>query len=115
MKSDNGIEFLLDLKAAQLLRHGDGLLLNDGRLIVVHALPEKLMLVRGKDRRHLLALTWQIGNRHLAAQIADDHLLIRHDPVIAHMLRGLSATVEDIEAPFNPEGGAYEVGHHSHA
>ena len=114
LTSDNGITFLLDLPEARLLRHGEGLELEDGRVIEVRAAPEPLMEVRGRDTRHLLALTWQIGNRHLEAQIRNDRLLIRHDPVIRSMLEGLGATVTDIEAPFDPEGGAYAHGHHHH-
>ena len=49
--------------------HGDGLVLEDGRVVVIKALPEALLEIRGKDGRHLAALAWQIGNRHLEAQI----------------------------------------------
>jgi len=111
MVSDNGIEFLLDLAEARLLRHGDGLVLDDGRVIEVRAEPEDLLEVRGRDARHLLALAWQIGNRHLAAQILPDRILIRHDHVIRDMLEGLGATVTGINAPFDPEGGAYGDAH----
>ncbi len=117
MISDSGIEFLLDLPEARLLRNGDGLQLSDGRIIEVKAVPEALYSVTGKDSRHLLALAWQIGNRHLAAQIKGDRLFIRRDPVIREMLEGLGAAVSEIEAPFDPEGGAYGDGgdhHHAH-
>ncbi|GIL00274.1 MAG: hypothetical protein BroJett030_01730 [Alphaproteobacteria bacterium] len=109
-----GIEFLLDLPQARLLRDGEGLVLDDGRVIEVRAAPEALHEVRGRDTRHLLALAWQIGNRHLAAQIFPDRILIRRDHVIAGMLEGLGATVSDVEAPFDPEGGAYGDAHHAH-
>jgi len=114
MTSDNGIEFLLDLPEAQLLRQGDGLLLEDGRVIEVLAAPEELYEVRGRNARHLTALSWQIGNRHLAAQILDDRILIRRDTVIGTMLEGLGATITEISAPFDSEGGAYgdHAGHH---
>lgn len=117
MVSDNGIEFLLDLAEARLLRHGDGLVLDDGRVIEVCAEPEPLLEVRGDDARHLLSLAWQIGNRHLAAQILEDRILIRRDHVIRAMLEGLGASVTEIDAPFDPEGGAYggaPAGHHHH-
>lgn len=117
MVSDNGIAFLLDLPEAKLLRHGEGLVLDDGRVIEVHAEPEQLLEVRGRDARHLLALGWQIGNRHLAAQIEADRILIRQDHVIKDMLVGLGASVAEIVAPFDPEGGAYgdaHQGHHHH-
>lgn len=112
--SGEALEFLLDLPAARLLRHGDGIVLDDGRIVAVEALPEPLMEVRGRDARHLLALAWQIGNRHLAAQIEGDRLLIRRDPVIADMLIGLGATLHEVDAPFDPQGGAYAVQDHHH-
>ena len=114
MTSDQGVEFLLDLPEARLLRHGDGLVLDDGRIVEVLAEPEELYEVRGGDRRHLLALAWQIGNRHLAAQIDEDRILIRRDQVIQQMLEGLGASVHEIEASFDPEGGAYGGEHHGH-
>ena len=119
MASDNGIEFLLDLPEARLLRHGDGLVLGDGRVIEVIAAPEPLYEIRGRDARHLLALAWQIGNRHLAAQIEPERILVRRDAVIRHMLEGLGASVDEIESSFDPEGGAYgghaHGHHHEHA
>lgn len=114
LTSDSGIAFLLNLAEAKLLRHGDGLVLSDGRVIEVRAEPEKLMEIRGRDAKHMLALAWQIGNRHLAAQIEPERILIRHDHVIKHMLLGLEAIVTDVSEPFDPEGGAYGDAHHSH-
>ena len=117
MVSDSGISFLLDLPEARLLRHGEGLQLSDGRVIEVRAEPEALMDVRGRDQRHLLALAWQIGNRHLPAQIESDCIIIREDHVIRDMLIGLGAEVTTVSAPFNPEGGAYggpHLSHHDH-
>ena len=114
LKSDGGIEFLLDLPKATLLRHRQGLVLDDGTVIEVQAAPEELYEVTGRDRQHLLSLAWQIGNRHLAAQIEGDRLLIRRDPVIRDMLQGLGAQVRDLSAPFDPEGGAYGDAHSNH-
>ncbi len=114
LTSDKGTEFLLNLPRARLLRHGDGLVLEDGTHIQVLAKPEKLFEVTGRDQRHLLSLVWQIGNRHLAAQIEPSRILIRCDEVIRGMLEQLGATVKDIEAPFNPEGGAYGDAHQVH-
>jgi urease accessory protein len=114
-----GIEFLLDLPEATMLRHGEGLLLEDGRVIMVVAEPEPLYAVFGANPRHLLSLAWQIGNRHLAAEILGNRIVIRQDKVIKDMLEGLGARVMEIMAPFTPEGGAYggranphDHGHH---
>ncbi|MAY61571.1 MAG: urease accessory protein UreE [Rhizobiales bacterium] len=111
----SSVEFLLDLPEARLLRQGEGLVLSDGRVIEVRAAPEDLMEVSGRDARHLLALAWQIGNRHLPAEIKDTTIRLRRDHVIRTMLEGLGATVSDVKAAFDPEGGAYDHGHaHSH-
>lgn len=107
MQAEGGLRFLLDLPAARALRHGDGLVLEDGRIIQVCALPEPLLSVTGHDARHLAVLAWQIGNRHLEAQIEADRIVIRRDRVIADMLLGLGAQVTEIEAMFEPEAGAY--------
>ena len=115
MTSQGGIEFLLDLPEAQLLREGDGLVLDDGRIIEVKAAPEPLYEIHGHDPQHLLQLAWQIGNRHLPAQIFSDHIRIRQDRIIKNMITGLGGIVTEIEAGFDPEGGAYgSAGSHSH-
>ncbi len=115
MMSDGGIEFLLDLPEARLLRHGEGIELSDGRIIEVIAEPEPLYEVRAESQHHLLQLSWQLGNRHLPTQILENHLRIRQDHVIKDMLEGLGATVTEITASFDPEGGAYGGHHRGHS
>lgn len=112
MQAQSGLTFLLDLPEAAALRHGDGLLLEDGRIVEVQAKPEPLLEVRGRDPQHLARLAWHLGNRHLPAAIGPDRILIRPDHVIAGMLIGLSAEVSAVEAPFDPEAGAYSAGRH---
>lgn len=114
MVSDGGIAFLLDLPETIRLRDGDGIVLEDGRLLKVRAKDEPLYVVRGQNAAHLLTLAWHLGNRHQAAQILDDHILIRREPVLKAMLEGLSASVVDIDGPFDPEGGAYGGAHQAH-
>ena len=114
MTGDQGTAFLLDEAEAVQLRHGDGLRLEDGRIVEVLAAPEALLEVRAADPVHLLKLAWHLGNRHLAAEVHPDRILIRYDHVIAHMLEHLGATVRRIEAPFDPEGGAYGGAHQDH-
>ena len=114
MTSDAGMEFLLDLPEARELRHGDGLQLEDGRVIKVAAEPEELLEVRGQSNHHLLELAWHLGNRHLEAQIDGARILIRRDHVVEKMLAGLGATTVAVIEPFSPQGGAYEVRHTRH-
>ena len=114
MTGTRGLEFLLDLENAVALRGGDALVLDDGRLIEVVAAPEPLLEIRGIDPQHLVRLGWHLGNRHLPTQIMPKGLRIRRDHVIEAMVRGLGARVVEIEAPFDPEGGAYAGGGHAH-
>jgi urease accessory protein len=111
MTGTRGLEFLLDLEAAVVLRGGDALILEDGRLVEVVAAPEPLLEIRGSDPFHLVRLAWHLGNRHLPTQIMGKGLRIRRDHVIEEMVKGLGARVIEIEAPFDPEGGAYATGH----
>jgi len=110
---EGGLAFLLDLAEARALKDGDGLSLATGGFVRVKAAPEPLVEVTGKDPQHLLRLAWHLGNRHLPAEIAEGRILIRHDHVIIRMLEGLGATLTKVDAPFNPEGGAY--GEHNRA
>jgi urease accessory protein len=114
LTGDHGVRALLDLPHAVLLAGGSGLRLEDGRILEVRARIEPLLEVRAKDAASLLRLAWHIGNRHLSAQIEPDRIVIRLDHVIAVMLTGLGATVREIEAPFDPEGGAYGGRHAGH-
>jgi len=114
MTGTRGLEFLLDLEHAIALRGGDALVLEDGRLIEVVAAPEPLIEIRGQDPAHLVRLAWHLGNRHLPTQIMAKGLRIRRDHVIEAMVKGLGARVIEIEAPFDPEGGAYAEAFHAH-
>jgi urease accessory protein len=114
----SGAKALLDLGDARVLRHGDALVTDAGDLIAVEAAPERLAEIRCRDAGHLLRVAWHLGNRHLPAQIEADRILIREDRVIVDMVRQLGANVALIEAPFDPEGGAYGHGvthGHDHA
>jgi urease accessory protein len=115
MTGTRGLEFLLDLENAVALRGGDALVLDDGRLIEVVAAPEPLVEIRGTDPHHLVRVAWHLGNRHLPTQIMAKALRIRRDHVIEAMVKGLGARVIEIEAPFDPEGGAYAGEGHAHA
>jgi urease accessory protein len=115
MTGTRGLEFLLDLENAVALRGGDALVLDDNRLIEVVAAAEPLAEIRGADPQHLVRVAWHLGNRHLPTQIMPKGLRIRRDHVIEAMVKGLGARVIEIEAPFDPEGGAYAGGSHAHA
>ena len=111
----SGEKVLLELEQARLLQTGDGLCLEDGRIIKVEALPEELMEVRAHNALHLLQLAWHLGNRHLPAAIELERILIRYDHVIADMITGLGGHVQKVQAAFDPESGAYAAREHGHS
>jgi urease accessory protein len=106
-----GTEFLPDLPRTTVLRGGDGLQLEDGRIILVTAAAEPLLEIRASDAQQLARLAWHIGNRHLPAQMTSGRILIREDSVIEDMLKGLGAAVRHVDEPFTPEPGAYDSSH----
>ncbi len=120
MAGVGGLAFLLDLAEVAMLRGGDGLRLEDGRIVEVVAAPEPLAEIRAVDWLVLARVAWHLGNRHLPTEILPKALRIRRDPVIEAMADGLGARVIALEAPFNPEGGAYvksekgAAGRHDH-
>ena len=115
LSGERGTKFLLDLPQAIALRDGDGLVLDDGAIVRIVGKPEPLVEIAAADTHELARLAWHIGNRHIDVQIVGDRLRIRRDHVIEDMLRGLGARLSPIEAPFDPERGAYELQHgHGH-
>lgn len=106
----HGDRILVDLPEPVALEHGDVLVLDDGRHAEIIAAEEEVFDIRARDAVHLAELAWHIGNRHLAARIEADRILILRDHVIRTMLEGLGARVTDVSEPFEPLRGAY-AGH----
>jgi urease accessory protein len=111
LTGERGTTFMLDLPRAAALRDGDGLLLDDGAMVRVAGNPEPLIEIAADDVHALARLAWHIGNRHVDVQVIGDRLRIRRDHVIEDMLRGLGAKLRPVEAPFDPEPGAYDHQH----
>jgi len=106
---------LLDLPQAIAMREGDGLRIETGGWIAVHAAQEELVEVRAASAHELHRLAWHLGNRHCPAEILPHCLYIRPDHVIEAMLAGRGAVLKPVRRAFDPEGGAYAEGHgHSH-
>ncbi len=114
MQGRGGTAFLLDLAETAVLRDGDGLVLEDGRIVQVEAAPEPLAALTAPDAGTLLRLAWHLGNRHLPAMLGTNRILIRRDHVVEAMAALLGAAVEHVELPFDPEPGAYAGHGHAH-
>ena len=114
LETEAGQALLLDLPQAARLRDGDGLLLEDGRIVRVEARPEPLLDIHAHDAANLVRIAWHLGNRHLPVQLLGDHIRIRADHVIADMVHHLGGHAHAIDAPFDPEPGAYAAAPHHH-
>jgi urease accessory protein len=115
LTTESGAEVLIDLPHAVRLRDGDGLQAQDGRIIRVVARAEPLLEIHAHGPAELVRIAWHLGNRHLPVQLLGDRIRIRADHVIADMVHTLGGHAHPMDAPFDPEGGAYAGGHsHSH-
>ena len=110
-----GEEIGVFLERGTVLRGGDCLEADDGRIVRVVAADEALIEARCADPTTLARAAYHLGNRHTPTQVGDGWLRIAADDVLAGMLRGLGVTVTRIAAPFEPEAGAYAASHHAHS
>jgi len=107
----SGEEVGLMLPRGEILRGGDLVTASDGRVIEVIAEPEKLLHIETGD---LAKVAYHLGNRHVPVQVGQSFLRIAEDHVLEEMVKKLGARVSHVEAPFEPEAGAYAGGHHQH-
>jgi urease accessory protein len=125
LSGENGTRVLLDFDRPVTLRDGDGLMLEDGSVILVSGMPEPLAEFAASSPRDVVRIAWHLGNRHTDVQIVGARIRIRRDHVLEEMLKGLGASVIRIEAPFDPQstvphshaydhGHGHADGHHDH-
>jgi urease accessory protein len=107
----SGEEVGLMLPRGEILRGGDLVTASDGRVIEVVAEPEKLLHI---ETDSLAKVAYHLGNRHVPVQVGQAFLRIAEDHVLEEMLKKMGAKVSRVEAPFEPEAGAYAGGHHQH-
>jgi urease accessory protein len=110
-----GEEVGLFMERGTVLRGGDKLAANDGTVIEVVAAPEMLMEATTDDPLLLAKAAYHLGNRHVAVHLLPGRLRFGADHVLGEMLRGLGLPVTEIEAPFEPESGAYGAHPHGHS
>lgn len=110
----------IDMDEPVRLRTDDLLVLDDGNLVEVVAAPEPLIEARAADVAGLARLAWHLGDRHVPVQMLANRIRAQRDPAIETLLKSLGVKLTMIEAPFEPEGGAYASSHghsydHDHA
>jgi urease accessory protein len=111
MRLASGEEAALLLPHGEILRGGDLLVASDGRVVEVIAAPERVLHVECASDTELARCAYHLGNRHVPVQVGEGFLRIAADHVLEEMLRGLGARLRTMDAPFEPEAGAYTGGH----
>lgn len=112
---ESGEEVGLFLPHGTILRGGEFLRANDGRVVRVESADEQLMHIRCATDTLMVQAAYHLGNRHVPVQVGEGWLRFQADEVLAQMLRRMEATVESVVAPFEPEAGAYAPGHQHHS
>lgn len=110
----SGEEVGLILPRGEVLRGGDLVTASDGRVIEIVSQAEKVLHVEAASPRELAKVAYHLGNRHVPVEVGEGFLRIAEDHVLEEMVRKLGAKVSHVEAPFEPEAGAYAGGHHQH-
>jgi len=100
------VEFALP--AGCRLSHDDRVMLDDGSAVEIVCRPEALVEVRASDQATLARAAWLLGDHHIPVEIHVRCVRAQRTDVAVGLLRTLDVSVREIEAPFEPEGGAYE-------
>jgi urease accessory protein len=112
---EGGEEAGFFLERGTVLRGGDLLLADDGRVVEVVAAAETVSTVKSSNAQQLARASYHLGNRHVALQVGEGWVRYRHDHVLDDMVRGLGLAVIVEQAPFEPEAGAYGASSHGHS
>jgi urease accessory protein len=110
----SGEEVGVDLPPGALIRHGQKLELDDGRVVGVEAADETLMEVTARDAAELARIAYHIGNRHVPLEVGAGWLRLLPDHVLRAMIERLGGHVREVAAGFQPESGAYGHSHVHH-
>ena len=112
---DDGTEAALRLEVGTVLRGGDWIATECGAVAQIRAAPEELSRVQSSSEGGLARAAYHLGNRHVLVEIANGEVRYARDIVLDEMVEGLGFEVGHIEAPFEPESGAYGHGRvHAH-
>ena len=108
---ESGEEVGLVLPRGEILRGGDLVTASDGRVIEIVSQEEKTLHIEAASPQALAKVAYHLGNRHVPVQVGENFLRIAEDHVLEEMVKKLGAKVSRVEAPFEPEAGAYAGGH----
>lgn len=102
-----GTQIEMALAKSVRLQTDDRLILDDETLIEIVARPEPLYELRAANPSDLARFAWMLGDRHLPVDISERRLRVRRDRAVSALLSDAAVRIIAIDAPFEPEGGAY--------
>ena len=99
------------LPRGSVVRGGDVLVAEDGSLVRVVAAPQAVLRITPCPQHgtpfDLVRAAYHLGNRHVPIELTPAYLQIEPDHVLADMLRAMHLAVQEQQAAFEPESGAY--------
>lgn len=106
----SGREAGIFLERGEHLQGGDRLITDDGAAVVeIVAAPEKLIEAIADGPLLFARAAYHLGNRHVPVQVGEGWLRLAEDSVLHAMLDQLGVSVQALDAPFQPESGAYTL------
>jgi urease accessory protein len=106
LRGSKGTEVIFDFSEPIALRTDDIVMLETGETVEIVAAAEPLLEVRA-DLSTLARLAWALGDRHLPVQIFANRIRLHRGAAAEGLIAAVGARATPIEAPFEPEGGAY--------
>ena len=107
----------VDLPRTETIKNGSVLADHQGNLIQIMAANQALIEVTADNSFDLMKGAYHLGNRHVPLMITPKALYFEPDHVLEAMLNQLGLHTQAVQAPFEPETGAYkgDLGGHSHS
>lgn len=115
--TESNIAVGIDLPRTETLKNGCVLSDSTGNVIQIMAAKQALICVTADDGFDLMKGAYHLGNRHVPLMITKNALYFEPDHVLESMLQNLGLHTKQVQAPFEPETGAYKgsSGKHSHS
>lgn len=107
----------VDLPRTETIKNGSVLADYQGNLIQIMAAKQGLIEVTADNNFDLMKGAYHLGNRHVPLMLTPTALYFEPDHVLEAMLHQLGLHTQAVQAPFEPETGAYKgnQGGHSHS
>ncbi|WP_227430047.1 urease accessory protein UreE [Psychrobacter sp. I-STPA6b] len=113
--TQSGKQVGIDLPRTDTLKDGSILSNDEGRLIQIEASKQTLTQVTAPNDDFFLLMkaSYHLGNRHVPLMLTATALYFEPDHVLDDMLQRLGVQTVTVDAPFEPETGAYQQ-HNTH-